>query len=171
MGERTMTMICGLLASAVWMVGAPDGAHAFFCRYHPRHLSGVADVGGGKFVRLDIDLRFDGPECEVDIRGRGRCRPVSRRTLGVTFTSTAKCPAETFVISNASYIRRGYERIADVVLEIEFKNGDRCRITGTSPALYFNSPALGGPLPSLSGGIICPTTLGRSPGVADFGGR
>ena len=168
MRERTMTIICPLLA--VWIVAAADGAHAFFCRYPPSHLRGVADVGGSEFVRLDIDLRFSGPECEVEISGRGRCRPVRHRTLGINFALIGQCPAETFVVSNASYVRRNHERIADVVLEIAFKNGDRCRITGTTPAFYFNSPAFGGPLPSLSGEIVCPPTLG-SPGVAEFAWR
>jgi hypothetical protein len=165
MGERTTTRICALLG--VLIVAAADGAHAFFCQYPRTHLRGVADVGGSEFVRLDIDLRFSGPECEVEIRGRGQCRPVGHRTLGINFALKGKCPAETFVVSNASYVRRNNERIADVMLEIAFKSGDRCRITGTTQAFYFNSPALGGPLPSLSGEIVCPTTLG-SPGVAEF---
>ena len=168
MRDRIMTNFRALLA--VWIVAGAGGAHAFFCRYPPDHLRGVADVGGSEFVRLDIALRFSGPECEVEISGRGRCHPVGRRTLGVIFTGTGKCPAETFVVSNASYVRRTNERIADVVLEIAFNNGDRCRISGTTPALYFNSPAFGGPLPSLSGEIVCPTTRG-SPGVAEFASR
>ena len=86
MGDRTMRMIRALLA--VWTVGAADAAHAFFCRYPPSHLRGVADVGGSEFVRLDIDLRFSGPECEVEISGRGRCRPVGRRTLGISLDVT-----------------------------------------------------------------------------------
>jgi hypothetical protein len=164
--ERAKTTILAVLVLG-GIVTVTDSAHAFFCRYPRTHLSGVADVGGSKFVRLDIDLRFNGAECEVEIAGRGRCRPVGRRTLGVTFTIEGKCPSETFVIDNASYVRREGERIADVVLEMEFSNGQRCRITGTSPALYFNAPAFGGPLPSLSGLIVCPTTIG-SPGVAEF---
>ncbi len=173
-----MTAICSragsklriaVLASMCWILLAPGDARASFCRYPPTHLSGVAEVGGSRFIRLDIDVRFRGPDCEVDIiRGRGRCRPVSHRTLGVTFTLAGKCPADTFVISNPSYVPRRGEQIADVDLDIEFHNGDRCHITGTSPALYFNtSRAFGGPLPSLSGAIVCPTNLGN-PGVTEF---
>ena len=76
--ERAKTTVLAVLVLGK-MVTVPDSAHAFFCRYPRTHLSGVADVGGSKFVRLDIDLRFNGAECEVEIAGRGRCRPVAHR--------------------------------------------------------------------------------------------
>jgi hypothetical protein len=152
---------------AVCLLAVSDPAAAFFCRYPPRQLSGVAQIGQGEVVRLDFDIEdFGGAECEVEIRGRGRCKPVGHRTFGVEFALPGKCPSGTFTISHASYVRRTNERIADVILDIEFANGDQCRITGVSPALYFNSRAFGGPLPSLSGEIVCPTNT--SPGVAEF---
>jgi hypothetical protein len=160
-------MIRALFGLTACLLLVPHPAAAFSCRYPPRHLSGVAELGEGKVVRLDFDIEdFGGAECEVDIRGRGRCQPVGHRTFGVEFALPGKCPSETFTISEASYVRRTDERIADVILDIEFKNGDRCHITGVSPALYFNSRAFGGPLPSLSGQIVCPTNI--SPGVAEF---
>ena len=103
--ERAKTMVLAVLALAGWIVTVPDSAQAFFCRYPRTRLSGVADVGGSQFVRLDLDLRFNGAECEVEIAGRGRCRPVAHRTLGVTFTVKGECPSPTFVIDNASYVR------------------------------------------------------------------
>ena len=96
-----MRLVLALLALAGWIVTVPDSAHAFSCRYPRTRLSGVADVGGSQFVRLDLDLRFRGAECVVEIAGRGRCRPVARRTLGVTFALKGECPSPTFTIANA----------------------------------------------------------------------
>ncbi len=153
----------------VCVLGVVQPVSAFFCRYPPERLTGFADLGGSRVVRLDFDLTdLGGGECEVDVRGHGKCHPVRHHELGVEFALSGRCPSNRFVITDASYVRRADERVADMTIAIRFTNGDQCRITGVSPALYFNSPRFGGPLPSLSGEIVWGADSVGGAGVAEL---
>jgi hypothetical protein len=141
----------------------PMTASAFFCRYPRRHLAGLADLGGAKWVRLDLTLLLSGPECLVELdQGLLSCRGVRARTLGVSFSAVARnwCPSRGGRIRSLSYARRGFERIADVVMEAEFESGDMCTIVGVSPDSKFGGPIFGNPLPSIAGHITCAAPLG-----------
>jgi hypothetical protein len=138
----------------LFLLWHPGYALSFLCEYPTQRLIGLADVGGDRFVRLDLSVKIVGPECEVVIAGgRFQCSPVGVRTLGVRFTPPARgrCPGSNGEVMSGTYARRVAEStIADVVVESVLENGTRCTISGVSAAAR-----LGGPLPSLLGTLSC----------------
>jgi hypothetical protein len=163
-------MVRALVGLTVAALMAPSSASAFFCRYPRQHLTGVVDLGGDQFVRLDLWLRLIGPECEVTLDGgRVQCRALSRYTLGMEFSATARgtCPADRGTIRNLSYVRRTGDPIADVRLELQFANGEQCTVAGVSPAPMLGGPIFGGPVSSLAGRIACSSATGVPIGDGD----
>lgn len=159
-----MTLTRALLLLALVALIAPQSASCFFCRYPIQRLTGLAHLADG-FVKLDLDVKLIGPECEVTIDGgRFRCSRVGYRTLGVRFTPPARgrCPAATGTVlpGPSSYVPRSNgEPIADVVIEVRLKSGGECTIAGLSPTI-----TLGGPIASILGTILCKRPSGEPVG-------